>query len=288
MARCRRQAHLLGDDLTSRGPPARGPARRWTRADADPGAAAAAAMAAAYMLDRRLDEAIATASGLALGAAGDHATALDTAATLGSVLIFVGRMDQGWAMLEAVVAGAAAASLEAEAARAYRMIGSCARSWSSRPRRALAGARARLRRAGRDVEPPPLHGRPPGPRPVGLGHWERRPDGGAALADGRGGITTRITALHVLDYLAMGRGECDLRAARRPGPGRAHGGAAALLAPLVGPGRDRAAARRPRHRRRPERARAAASARVGDAAYLFPFLTRAAARLASRSTAPSG
>ncbi len=35
-----------------------------------------------------------------------------------------------------------------------------------------------------------------------------------ALADGRGGITTRITAQHVLGYLAMGRGDwnaaCDL------------------------------------------------------------------------------
>ena len=28
-----------------------------------------------------------------------------------------------------------------------------------------------------------------------------------ALADGRGGITTRITALHVLGYLALGRAE---------------------------------------------------------------------------------
>src|SRR5690242_6819058 len=30
-----------------------------------------------------------------------------------------------------------------------------------------------------------------------------------ALADGRGGITTRITAQYVLGYLAMGRGDWD-------------------------------------------------------------------------------
>ena len=46
------------------------------------------------------------------------------AATLGSVLVFAGRMDEGWALLEA--AGAADRRLEAEATRAYRMIGSSA------------------------------------------------------------------------------------------------------------------------------------------------------------------
>ena len=40
-----------------------------------------------------------------------------------------------------------------------------------------------------------------------------------ALADGRGGITTRITAQYVLGYLAMGRG--DWNAAERPAAGGA-------------------------------------------------------------------
>ena len=40
------------------------------------------------------------------------------------------------------------------------------------------------------------------------GDWAAAEAGGRqALADGRGGITTRITALHVLGYLALGRGE---------------------------------------------------------------------------------
>ena len=103
-----------------------------------------------------------------------------------------------------------------------------------------------------------------------------------ALADGRGGITTRITALHVLGYLAMGRGEWS-RATELLGDALAQGERMAELqrfAGPVGPGRDRAAARRPRHRGRPERPRAG-SARVGDAAYLFPFLlTGLQARLA--------
>ena len=60
------------------------------------------------------------------------------------------------------------------------------------------------------MEPPALHGRAPGPRAVG----HRRTGGGGpdrrhALADGRGGITTRITAQYVLGYLALGRADWD-------------------------------------------------------------------------------
>ena len=56
------------------------------------------AMAAAYMLDRRLDEAIpygerSRAESLRTG---DDETALNAATTLGSVLVFAGGMDEGW------------------------------------------------------------------------------------------------------------------------------------------------------------------------------------------------
>ena len=95
-------AHLLGEDLASR-------ARRLElalgRVEDAPGnepvrAGLLSAMAAAYMLDRRLDEAIGYGErSLALTAGGDE-TAGRTRVTLGSVLIFAGRMDEGWAMLE--------------------------------------------------------------------------------------------------------------------------------------------------------------------------------------------
>ena len=76
-----------------------------------------------------------------------------------------------------------------------------------------------------------------------------------ALADGRGGITTRITAEHVLGYLAMGRGDWA-RATEVLGDalrgGRAHGRAATLSPALWGLTR-RPAARRPWRRDRPVR-----------------------------------
>jgi hypothetical protein len=99
-----------------------------------------------------------------------------------------------------------------------------------RPGRALARARGRLRRSGRDVEPPPLHGRPPGPRPAQ----------GERMAE----LQRFSPALWGLAETALLRGDHDTAVA------------------LCDRGR-------------------AASARVGDAAYLFPFLlTGLRARLA--------
>ena len=111
-------------------------------------------------------------------------------------------------LLEEVIADAPWQRSEAEAgARGYRMLGSCASVLVEYDRgRALAARRDRLRRARRALEPPPLHGRPPGPRPVGDRAAGTRRSRGArgALADGRGGLTTRITALHVQGYVALG------------------------------------------------------------------------------------
>jgi hypothetical protein len=89
--------HLLGEDLAAR-------AGRLERAlatvpdDASGGqvrAALLSALAAAYMLDRRLDEAIGYGERSLAVAAGDDAASLNTEATLGSVLVFAGRVDQG-------------------------------------------------------------------------------------------------------------------------------------------------------------------------------------------------
>jgi tetratricopeptide (TPR) repeat protein len=242
-------AHLLGEDLAGRvrrlelaldsvpPGPGTGPVR----------AGLLSALAAAYMLDRRLDEAIGYGEqSLALtAAAGDETAGLDTSVTVGSVLVFAGRMDEGWAMLESAVGRGADRRLEAEAARGYRMIGSSAsvlveydraEDWLGRGidyaervemwnhRHYMAAHLAHVQWA--------------------RGRWELADQTAEhALADGRGGITTRITAEHVLGYLAMGRGD------------RGH----------------------------------AASAAVGDAAYLFPFLlTGVRARLAGAGAGDAG
>ncbi len=174
------------------------------------------AMAAAYLVDDRLDEAIAygEASRAESQRLGDEEAALNTAATLGSVLVFAGRMDEGWRLLEDAIARAAGAQQEAEAARAYRMIGSSASTlveydlaerwltegigyaekvelWNHR--HYMASHLAHVQWA--------------------TGQWqEAAQTAQQALADGRGGITTQITAQFVLGYLAMGRGDWTLAA----------------------------------------------------------------------------
>jgi len=106
-----------------------------------------------------------------------------------------------------------------------------------------------------------------------------------ALADGRGGITTRITAEHVLGYLAMGRGDWP-RAAELLGDALRRGEAMAELqrfSPALW-GLAETALLRGDHQTAVAHCDRghAASARVGDAAYLFPFLlTGVRARLAA-------
>jgi len=172
------------------------------------------AMAAAYLVDDRLDEAIAygEASRAESQRLGDEEAALNIAATLGSVLVFAGRMEEGWRLLEDAIARASGAQQEAEAARAYRMIGSSASTlveydlaerwltegigyaekvelWNHR--HYMASHLAHVQWA--------------------TGQWQAAAQTAQqALADGRGGITTQITAQFVLGYLAMGRGDWTL------------------------------------------------------------------------------
>ena len=172
------------------------------------------AMAAAYLVDDRLDEAISRgeASRAESQRIGDDEAALNTAATLGSVLVFAGRMAEGWRLLEDAIARATGAEQEAEAARGYRMIGSSASAlveydiaerwltegigyaekvelWNHR--HYMASHLAHVQWA--------------------TGQWQAATQTAEqALADGRGGITTQITAQFVLGYLAMGRGDWAL------------------------------------------------------------------------------
>ncbi|MEU8608952.1 LuxR C-terminal-related transcriptional regulator [Actinoplanes sp. NPDC048791] len=171
-----------------------------------------AALAAAYMLDRRLEEA--TEVGVLAEAFKvedcDHPLRCHLGGTLGSILVFAGRMHEGWQMLANAIGRARRGGLEAEAARGYRMIGSSAsvlveydlaRSWLSEgieyadsverfnDRHYMAAHLAHVDWA--------------------EGAWPAAEAGATrALADGQG-ITTRITALHVLGYVALGRGSFD-------------------------------------------------------------------------------
>jgi DNA-binding CsgD family transcriptional regulator len=237
------------------------------------------AMAAAYLVDDRLDDAIAYAepSRAESQRLGDEEAALNTAATLGSVLVFAGRMEEGWRLLEDAIARATGAQQEAEAARGYRMIGSSASAlveyglaerwltegigyaekvelWNHR--HYMASHLAHVQWA--------------------TGQWQAAArTAQQALADGRGGLTTRITAQFVLGYLAMGRGDWTL-AADLLGEAFGHGDRMAVVQRLSPPLWGLAEAARCQgdhdtaliHCERGYQA----SADITDASYLYPYL----------------
>ena len=171
------------------------------------------AMAAAYLLDDRLDEAITHGE---LGRVesqriGDEEAALNAAATLGTVLVRTGRMDEGWQLLEDTIARACGTEQEAEAARGYRLIGSAASELVEydRGERWLADGIRYAERAElwnhRHFMASHL-----GHVQWATGRWDAATQTAQqALADGRGGITTRITAQYVLGFLAMGRADWE-------------------------------------------------------------------------------
>jgi DNA-binding CsgD family transcriptional regulator len=169
------------------------------------------ALAAAYLVDDRLDEAISHGErGRAESQrVGDDEAALNAAATVGSALVFAGRMDEGWQLLEEAIAGAGQTCQEAEAARGYRMVGSSASELMEYDRAEpwlIEGVRyaenAELWNHRHYMASHLAHVQ------WATGQWDAAAQTAeGALADGRGGITTRITAQYVLGYLAMGRGE---------------------------------------------------------------------------------
>ncbi len=278
--------HLLGDDLATRLRTLHGalevverPSLRRSLDARRVRCRVLAGISAAYMLDRHLDESIAhgrVAREVAVDV-GDEATELDVSVTIGSDLVFAGRMDEGWATLEEGVRRATEANREAQAARAHRMIATCASVLVEYDR-----AESLLRDGIEHAERVELWNH----RHYLVAHlahvlWATgRWDAAArmteqALTDGRGGGTTRITALYVRGYLALGRGswpEADAVLAEVRQLGEAMGELQRLSPALWGlaesaqlQGRDNAAVELCRVGR-------AASAAVGDAAYLFPFL----------------
>ena len=171
------------------------------------------AMAAAYLVDDRLDEAIVHGErGRAESQRiGDDEAALNAATTLGSVLVFAGRMDEGWQLLEEAIAEAGQTCQEAEAARGYRMVGSSASELAEydRAERWLTegvayAENAELWNHRHYMAAHLAHVQ------WATGQWDAAAQTAeGALADGRGGITTQITAQYVLGYLALGRGDWD-------------------------------------------------------------------------------
>jgi DNA-binding CsgD family transcriptional regulator len=169
------------------------------------------AMAAAYLVDDRLEEAIVHGErGRAESQRiGDDEAALNAATTLGSVLVFAGRMDEGWQLLEEAIAQAGQSCQEAEAARGYRMVGSSASELAEydRAERWLTegvgyAENAELWNHRHYMAAHLAHVQ------WATGQWDAAAQTAeGALADGRGGITTAITAQYVLGYLAMGRGD---------------------------------------------------------------------------------
>lgn len=205
--------HQTGADLESRIALA-DTALGWL--DAQPGggsdrarAALLRAVAAAYLVSDRLEEARETAERAAALARDDESgisDGLDARTTLGTTKIFLGEQD-GWAVLEEVRDEATDAGYEAEAVRAWRMLGSSASELVEYARGAqwiadglrfsasidrwndynyLLAHRAHLRWA------------------TGAAGAER--DARQALVDGRG-ITTEIQAHLVLGYVSLSRGD---------------------------------------------------------------------------------
>jgi DNA-binding CsgD family transcriptional regulator len=175
------------------------------------------ALSAAYMLDRRLDQAVDYGIEARRGAenVGDRATQHDAAATIGSCYVFAGRMDEGWSLLETAVSEARADGLDGQVARAYRMIGSCA-SVLVEYDRAGRWLREGIDEAERHELWNHRHYMAAHLAHVlwAVGRWAEADEfARRALADGRGGITTRVTALHVLGFVALGRGELVVAAA---------------------------------------------------------------------------
>jgi DNA-binding CsgD family transcriptional regulator/tetratricopeptide (TPR) repeat protein len=170
-----------------------------------------AALSAAYMLDRRVEESIAygrEARALA-EREGDSATALHAQTTVGACLAIIGKVDDAWPMLADAVREARDGRREAEAARAYRMIGtaaSCLVEYDVADRWLAEG----IEYAERTEQWNHHHYMASHAAHVAwcTGAWDTAETlADQSLADGRGGLTTTITALHVRGYVALGRGD---------------------------------------------------------------------------------
>ena len=237
-----------------------------------------AGLAAAYMLSRQLDEGVAHAEAARVlaTAAADEGTLRNAEVTLAVCLAFRGDVEASVGLLEGQIAAARTAGAEAEASRGYRMLGSVASVIVEYERG------ERWLRDGIDLAERVERWNDRHYLAAHLAHvlWATgRWDDAEAVAehakhDGRGGITTRITADHVLGFVALGRGELEraeasLEEARIAG---ARMGELQRLSPALWGLAEVALLRGdPQEAIRRVEAGRLASLEVHDAAYLFPF-----------------
>jgi DNA-binding CsgD family transcriptional regulator/tetratricopeptide (TPR) repeat protein len=180
-------------------------------------AALLAALASAYMLDRCLDDAM--EAGIEAATIMDEGNALneriDIDLTLGAVMVFAGPGAEGWPLLESAIRRSRDLQFETQAARGYRMIGSCASVLVEYPR-AIEWIGEGLDYTSATERWNDFHYLNAHLAHVewSIGNWrDAQAIASKALDEGRGGVTTRNTALIVLGYLALGTG--DFVAARR-------------------------------------------------------------------------
>ncbi len=175
-------------------------------------AALLAGKAGAYLVADDLDQATrATDQALAAAATQDEETRLNTTISLGTALVFGGRMDEGWQLLEKTTRRARELGLEAETARGYRMIGSSASTLVEYQRADewLAegteyAARTEQWNHCQYMLSHQAHVR------WCQGRWdEAYRTAQQLLSENEGGVTTRIIALHVAGFVAFGRGHFE-------------------------------------------------------------------------------
>jgi DNA-binding CsgD family transcriptional regulator/tetratricopeptide (TPR) repeat protein len=120
-------------------------------------------------------------------------------------------MEEGWSRLEQAIRRARELGLEAEAARGYRMIGSSA-STLVEYERAEHWLSEGIEYAARTEQWNHRHYMASHQAHVWWcqGRWDEADRAAQrALTEQEGGITTRITALHVAGFVALGRGDAD-------------------------------------------------------------------------------
>jgi DNA-binding CsgD family transcriptional regulator len=247
-----------------------------------------AALASALARDLRIAEAercALEAIGLARTARAE-AIELNARGSLAGALMFAGRLDEGMAAGIDVIARAGELHLDEEVARACRLLGSDASEILE-----LGVAERWLREGVEIAERSQLwNHRNYMNAHLGLvlwdtGHWDEAQEvAERALSDGRGGVTTRITAMYVKGYVALGRGDWAVARANLDESlslGSAMGDILRVSLPLWGLAENALLEGDPaRAVELTERARQE-SARVDDAALLSPFLvTGTRARLA--------
>ncbi|MFF1633805.1 LuxR C-terminal-related transcriptional regulator [Leifsonia sp. NPDC058248] len=236
------------------------------------------ALAAVNMLDRRLEEALEYGRRAGeLFSDDDLETRIGVDATVGSVLVFAGEGEAGWRLLEETTARAVEAGLEAAAARSYRMLGSCASMLGEygRGEHWLSEGIEYTARVERWNDHHYLVAHLANVR------WATGDTASAsalasrALADGRCAITTRVTALHALGSVALASANDERAAALLEEAMEIGEGMHELqrLSPALW-GLAELALRGGRHAEAVELSERghADSARVSDAAYLYPFV----------------